>query len=167
MRARLLTTLLIVAVACGSDGSGVAGEDYVTQIQRVSVNAHIQERGLARDLQRRLKQAGSQAEKLEALKVFADQSARLYQDVIDALDGLDPPADASRAQDRYGAAWGDQLKLIVKVRDAGFGVGDFLDTLESQAFHDAANATKNRCEQLQQALSADAAGVDLACDGKA
>jgi hypothetical protein len=163
----LVAVVLTLAVACGGDGNGVAGEDYVTQIQRVSVNAHIQERGLTRDLQRRLKHAGGQAEKLAALKVFADQSAGLYGDVVDALSGLDPPADASTAQDRYGAAWGIQLKLIVKVRDAGFGVRDFLDSLDSQAFHDAAATTKNRCEQLQQALSADAAGVDLACDGKA
>ncbi|HYY08677.1 MAG TPA: hypothetical protein VFA25_08765 [Actinomycetota bacterium] len=167
MKVRLLAVLLILAVACGGDGNGVAGEDYVTQIERVSVNAHIQERGLARDLQRRLKQAGSQAEKLEALKVFAEQSARLYRDVIDALSGLEPPADASTAQDRYGAAWQDQLRFIVKVRDAGFGVRDFVESLDSQLFKDATVTTRTRCEQLQQALSADAAGVDLACDGKA
>lgn len=163
---RLLAAVLVLAIACGGDGNGVAGEDYVTQIQRVSVNAHIQERGLAKELQRRLKHAGSQAEKLEALKVFADQSARLYQDIVDALKGLDPPVDTASAQDRYEAAWLDQLDLIVKLRDAGFGVRDFVDNLESQAFRHATATTRSRCMRLQQAVSADAAGIDLACDGK-
>jgi hypothetical protein len=162
----LLAAVLTLAVACGGGGNGVAGEDYVTQIQRVSVNAHIQEHGLAKDLQRRLKHAGSQAEKLEALKVFADQSARLYHDVVDALKGLTPPGETATAQDRYEAAWQDQLDLIVGLRDAGFGVHDFLDNLDSRGFRNATEATRNRCEQLQQAVSADAAGVDLACDGK-
>jgi hypothetical protein len=166
VKVSLLAAVLILAVACGGDGNGVAGEDYVTQIQRVSVNAHIQERGLSRDLQRRLKHAGSQAEKLEALKVFADQSARLDQDVVDALKGLDAPENAATAQDRYGTAWQGQHDLIVKVRDAGFGVQDFLEALDSQALRDATRATETRCEQLQEAVSADAASVDLACDGK-
>ena len=161
----LLAAVLILAVACGDGGNGVAGEDYVTQIQRVSVNAHIQEDGLAKDLQRRLKHAGSQAERLEALKVFADQSARLYQDVIDALKGLDPPDDAATAQNGYEAAWQDQLDLILGLRDGRFGVHDFLDNLDGKGFHSAAKVTRTKCEQLQQAVTADATGVDLACDG--
>ena len=161
----LLAVLLTVSVACGGGGHGVSGEDYVTQIQRVSVNAHIQERGLAKELQRRLKHAGSQARRLEALKVYADQSARLYQDIVDALKELQPPDEVATAQERYEGAWQGQLDLVVGLRDAGFGVHDLLDNLDGKAFESAAAETKTRCEQLQEAVSADGAGVDLACDG--
>jgi hypothetical protein len=161
----LLASVLIVAAACGGGGHGVSGEDYVTQIERVSVNAHIQERGLAKDLQRRLKHAGSQARRLEALKAYADQSARLYEDIVGALKGLQPPDEIVSAQEGYEAAWQDQLDLIVKLRDAGFGVHDLLDNLDGKAFVNAAAATRSRCKQLQEAVSADGAGVDLACDG--
>jgi hypothetical protein len=161
----LLAVVLTVPVACGGGGHGVSGEDYVTQIQRVSVNAHIQERGLAKELQRRLKHAGNQSRRLEALKVYADQSARLYEDVVGALKGLQPPDEVATAQQRYEAAWQDQLDLIVGLRDAGFGVQDFLDRLGGRSFRNTSEATKTRCEQLQEVVSADEAGVDLACDG--
>ena len=56
----------------------------------------------------------------DAVTVFLDQSARLYQDIVDALRQLNAPPDLAAAQQAYLEAWQGQLDLIVKVRDAGF-----------------------------------------------
>jgi hypothetical protein len=164
---RSLALALVVAPACGGgDDATTAAGDYATQLERVSVNAHIQERGLSREFSKRLKNARGPAERHDAVLVFADQSARLYQDVVDALKQLEPPDAAAAAQARYEAAWQAQLDLIVKLRDAGFGTHDFLDSMDSKAFRDAAATIRSRCEQLQQAVRSEANGIDLACDGK-
>ncbi len=165
---RAVTAVLILAAACGTGddpGSGRGG--YPAQLARVSGNAHIQERGLARALRIRLEHAGSGEERLAALVVYVDQSARLYQDVVDALGQLDPPGGTASAQDAYIEAWQSQLDLVIAVRDAGFrGPIPFLEALDAPAFDDAVAETRARCEALQAALGASGSKVDLDCDGR-
>ena len=90
---RQLALILVVLVgACGSDEeTGPAVGDYFAQLQRVSETGQIQQRGLQRDLRIRLEEAPPGEDRMTVLTVYVDQSARLYQDVVDALDELDPP----------------------------------------------------------------------------
>lgn len=164
---RALALLLVVAAGCGGNGGGgPAPGDYFAQLQRVSETAHIQERGLGRDLRVRLKQA-AWADRMEVVTVFLDQSARLYQDVVDALRQLDPPPELAASQQAYLEAWQGQLQLVIAVRDAGFpSSARTLKELERPAFRDAGIETKGRCEDLQAAVEANGTRVDLVCDGR-
>jgi hypothetical protein len=165
---RVLAVFLLLAAACGGDaGSGPGRGDYFTQLERVSETAHIQEHGLRRDLKTRLEEANRIDDRLDAVVVFVDQSARLYQDVVDALRDLDPPQEVARAHRGYLDAWQGQLNLVVAVRDAGFpGPLPYLEALEAPAFEDAATETRSRCEALQSAVAARDRDVDLMCDGR-
>ena len=104
-----LAPILVVLVgACGSDEeTGPAVGDYFAQLQRVSETGRIQQRGLQRDLRIRLEEALPGEDRMTVLTVYVDQSARLYQDVVDALDELDLlrswPAPKPRTS-RRGAA---------------------------------------------------------------
>ena len=164
---RAFALLLAVAAGCGGNGGGgPAPGDYFAQLQRVSETAHIQERGLGRDLRVRLKQAAF-ADRMDVVTVFLDQSARLYQDVVDALRQLDPPPEIAASQQAYIEAWQSQLDLMVKVRDAGFPSSvRIVKELGRPAFRDAAEKTKARCEDLQAAVEEDGSRVDLVCDGR-
>jgi hypothetical protein len=165
---RACTVLLVLAAACGggADADPAPG-DYFTQLQRVSETAHIQERGLRRDLQNRLEDAPGGEDRMAVVTVFIDQSARLYQDVVDALRQLDPPQELVAAQRAYVNAWRGQLRLMRTVRDAPFpGPAQILKQLELDAFRDAAGETKARCEDLQAAVAANGSDVDLVCDGR-
>lgn len=164
---RAFALLLVVAAGCGGNGGGgPAPGDYSAQLQRVSETAYIQERGLGRDLRVRLKQAAF-ADRMDVVTVFLDQSARLYQDVVDALRQLDPPPELAASQQAYVEAWQGQLDLVVKVRDAGFPSSvRIVKELGRPAFRDAAQETKARCEDLQAAVQADGSRVDLVCDGR-
>jgi len=164
---RAFALLLVVAAGCGGNGGGgPAPGDYFAQLQRVSETAYIQERGLGRDLRVRLKQ-GAFADRMDVVTVFLDQSARLYQDVVDALRQLDPPPELAASQRAYLEAWQGQLDLVVKVRDAGFPSSvRIVKELGRPAFRDAAQETKARCEDLQAAVQADGSRVDLVCDGR-
>jgi hypothetical protein len=166
-RGAVLAVLLAVS-ACGGDaGSGLGRGDYFTQLQRVSETAHIQERGLRRDLRVRLERADRPAERVIVLDVFVGQSSRLYQDVVDALRALEPPESVSARHDAYMSAWQGQLDLIIKVRDAGFvGWVALREALEASVFDDATVETRTRCEELQSAVAASGEEVDLACDGR-
>jgi hypothetical protein len=165
---RALAILLVVAAGCGGIGdAGLAPGDYFAQLQRVSENAHIQERGLRRDLRIRLEEAPPGEDRMTVVTVFIDQSAGLYRDVVDALGQLDPPAGLAAAQRAYREAWRSQLELVIAVRDAGFaGPMRILTELGRSAFRDAGNETKARCEDLQAAAEASGSDVDLACDGR-
>ncbi len=164
---RAFALLLVIAVGCGENGGGgPAPGDYFAQLQRVSETAHIQERGLGRDLRVRLKQA-AWADRMDVVTVFLDQSARLYQDVLDALRQLDPPPELAASQQAYLEAWQGQLELIMAVRDAGFPSSvRIVKELGRPAFRDAAQETKARCEDLQAAVAGDGSRVDLVCDGR-
>ena len=159
--------LLVVAAACGGNAdAGSSADDYFTKLERTSETAHIQERGLGRDLRVRLKQAVF-ADRMDVVTVFLDQSARLYEDVVDALRQLDAPPDLAAAQQAYLEAWQSQLDITVKVRDAGFPSSvRILKELERPVFRDAAKETKARCEDLQAAVEAGGSRVDLVCDGR-
>src|SRR5687767_15826145 len=111
MRARrALALLLVVAAGCGGNGGGgPAPGDYFAQLQRVSETAHIQERGLRRDLRLRLEEASPGEDRKAVATVYVDQGARLYRDVLDALGALDPPSELIVAQQAFTDAWRVQL----------------------------------------------------------
>jgi hypothetical protein len=165
---RPIVALLVVAAACGGNAdAGPAPGDYFAQLQRVSETAHIQERGLRRDLRLRLEEARPGEDRKAVATVYVDQGARLYRDVLDALGALDPPSELIVAQQAFIDAWRVQLDLIVKVRDAGFRTADqILEQVESQPFRDAAAETRAACDELQAAVAAAGSDVDLVCDGR-
>lgn len=162
-----IALLLVIAVACGGDpDAGPRADDYVTRLERTSQTAHIQERGLRRDLRMRLKNIPTGEDRMSVVTVYVDQGARLYEDVVDALGQLDPPPDLAAAQQAYRDAWQGQLDLFVAVRDAGFAASwKILKELQRPAFRDAAAETKTRCEDLEAAVDATGSEVDLACGG--
>ena len=157
--------LLVVGVACsGNADAGPNAGDYFTKLERTSQTAHIQERGLRRDFRTRLENVPAGEDRMSVVTVFVDQSARLYQDVVDALRQLDPPQDLDAAQQAYLEGWQGQLDLFVAVRDAGFSnSGKILTELGRPAFRDAAKETKARCADLQTAVDTSGSHVDLAC----
>jgi hypothetical protein len=165
---RPIVVLLVTAAACGGNAdAGPAPGDYFAQLQRVSETAHIQERGLRRDLRIRLEEAPPGEERKAVATVFVDQSARLYQDVLDALGALDPPSELVAVQQAFIDAWRGQLDLIVKVRDAGFRTADrILGQFDEPVFRDAAAETRAACDELQAAVAAAGSDVDLVCDGR-
>jgi len=165
---RSAVVLVLVAAACGGNAdAGPAPGDYFAQLQRVSETAHIQERGLRRDLRVRLEETPPGEERLAAATVYLDQSARLYQDIVDALGALDPPQDLVSPQQTYLEAWRGQLDLIVAVRDGGFHTADrIIGQVESPTFRDAAAETRAACDALQAAVAAAGSDVDLICDGR-
>jgi hypothetical protein len=163
-----IALLLLIAAACGGeDASALSPGDYYTQLARVSQNAHIQERGLKRDLGARLERA-IPSTRLNVVEVYVGQGARLYQDVVDALTELQPSDGLEGPHDAYVAAWQAQLDLVVKVRDAGYDSLDlYLEALEGVAFTEARDVTKARCQDLQTAVAAAGREVDLGCERRA
>ena len=166
--AQPIVLLLLLAAACGGNAdAGPAPGDYFEQLQRVSETAHIQERGLRRDLRVRLEEATPGEDRRAVVAVFLDQSARLDQDILDALRALDPPAELTAAQQAFFDAWKSSLDLIVKVRDASFPTADeVLERLEATVFRNAAKEIRARCNDLQAAVAAAGSDVDLVCDGR-
>jgi hypothetical protein len=158
---------LLTAAACGgAEGSAILPGDYFTDLARISQNAHIQERGLARELTRRLERQGG-GERLNTVVVYVEQSARLYEDVVDALDALEPADGMEGAHQGYLDAWAAQLELVLQVRDAGFQAAPrYLEALEAAVFEDAASTTRARCQDAQEAAAGLGRELDLACDGR-
>ena len=163
-----VVVLALVATACGGNAdAGPAPGDYFSQLQRVSETAHIQERGLGRDLRVRLEETPPGEERFSVVTVFLDQSARLYQDVVDALGTLDPPEELAAPQQAYLDAWRAQLDLFVKLRDAGFASADrLLRQLDAPVFRETAAETDASCDDLQAAVAAAGSAADLVCDGR-
>lgn len=168
MRIRHAIALLLVAAACGGNpDTEPRADDYFTKLERTSQTAHIQERGLRRDLRIRLENIPTGEDRMSVVTVYVDQGARLYQDVVDALGQLDPPTELEAAQQAYVDAWQGQLNAFVALRDAGFSASwKILKELERPLFRDAATETKTRCEDLQTAVDATGSRVDLACGGR-
>jgi hypothetical protein len=161
-----ILALAVVAAACGGDPETAPATDYFGQLARISGNAAIQERGLRRDLRIRMEEATLADDRMDAVVVFVDQSARLYQDVVDALGGLETPSELLAPQAAYADAWRTQLDNIVTVRDEIQGVRNILEAIDSPDFTDAAAEIRERCDELQSAVEAQESDVDLRCDGR-
>jgi hypothetical protein len=167
VRPSAIALLVVLAASCGGgDASALGAGDYFTQLARISENAHIQQRGLARDLRVRLERAEPGTE-LDVVEVYVGQSARLSQDVVDALTDLQPADGLQDVHAAYLGAWQSELDLLVKVRDAGFRhLGGYLEALEAQPFEEARDQIQARCEDLQTAAAAAGRELDLACEGR-
>jgi hypothetical protein len=163
-----LGALVILASGCSSDRLPVPGQtDYFTQLKRISENAQIQERGLDRDLRKRLERSTPGQERLDVVVIFVQQSAALYEDVVSALRNLQPVDGLRGPHVAYMTAWEDRLGLMRKIRDAGFrGAMEYLRALDAPAFDRARRATRERCEELRSAASAAGRPVELACDNR-
>ena len=163
-----LLVVVTVAVACGGgEDEGPTAGDYYTQLQRVSETAQIQERGLQNGLRSRLEETELPDDRLDVLLVYVDQSAALYQDVVDAIRALDAPDGLAAAQEAYRDAWQAQVNLFANIRDGGFSdAGGLSDALASPAFEDAEAETTARCDDLQAAVQRTGSSVDLVCDGR-
>jgi hypothetical protein len=156
--------LLVLASACAGDvDAGPARGDYFDQLARVADTARIQERGLRRDLRVRLEDAAGGLERIEALRVFVDQSARLRQDVVDALQTMEPPEEVATAHGAYIEAWRAELDLYAAVREAGYTAQEILETLEDPAFRAATADRRSACESLASAVTQLGENVDLSC----
>ena len=168
VRALATVPLVLLLVACGSaGGSPSGGGDYFAQLERISQNAHIQERGLRRALEQRVEQAATPRERLGAIEVTMDQRVRLYEDVVAALNGLESADGLEAAHEAYVQAWEELLELNQKVRDSGLRtVPEYLATLNAEAFDAAIADVEAACEDLQTVASAADRPVDLACDGR-
>lgn len=164
----MVAVVLVIGAACGGDAdAGPAPGDYFAQLQRVSETAHIQERGLRRDLASRLDEAAAGEDRMAVLTVYIDQSVRLYEDVVDALRQLDPPQELAGPQRSYLEAWQGQLDAMRNVREAGFNSpAQILKQFDLPLFRDSTAETLARCEALQTAVGAAGSGVDLVCDGR-
>lgn len=164
---RLIALVLLLAACAGEDASALGPGDYFTQLERISQNAHIQERGLLQDLRRRLDRA-EPSEELDVIEVSVGQMARLYQDVVDALADLTPASGVEDPHAAYLEAWQAQLDLLVKLRDAGFDSPmeylRALDTSRKAPLTRVRNETRATCEDLQQAVATAGRDVDLACE---
>jgi hypothetical protein len=157
---------LLLAAGCGDGDAGPARGDYFAQLQRVSETAQIQERGLRRDLRVRLEEAATFEDRMTVLTVYVDQSARLYEDVVAAVDRLDPPEELAAPQQAYLDAWRAQRDIAAGARDAGFASpDDILEALRT-SFRGAEAETSARCDALQSAVAAAGSDVDLVCDGR-
>jgi hypothetical protein len=100
------------------------------------------------------------------VEVHVGQLARLYQDVIDALEDLQPEEPLQRPHDAYVAAWQEQLDLLVKVRDAAFESAiAYLDSVERLLAETRAETTA-RCQDLRTAFTAVGSDVQLSCQGR-
>ncbi len=164
MRTRAIPLVLVLAVACGSADGSPAGGDYYAELARISQNAHIQVRGLARDFRVRTERAATVAERLDAIEVTVDQRVRLYEDVVDALENLHPAEGIGAAHDAFTEAWEALLDLTRKVRDSGIRtIPEYLETLEAEAFEDAAADVERTCADLETIAAAADRPVDLAC----
>jgi hypothetical protein len=168
VRALRAVPVVVLLVACGSaGGSPTGGGDYFGQLERISQNAHIQERGLVRALDQRVEEAATPRDRLGAIEVTMDQRVRLYEDVVAALNGLETADGIEAAHEAYVQAWEELLELNQKVRDSGVRtVPEYLATLQAEAFDASAANVRSACEGLQTVASAADRPVDLACDGR-
>jgi hypothetical protein len=163
-----LAALVVLATGCSSNRLPVPGQtDYFTQLERISENAQIQERGLDRGLRKGLERSTPGQERLDVVVIFVQQSTALYEDVVSALRDLQPVDGLRGAHVAYTTAWEDRLALMRKIRDAGFrGAREYLRALDAPAFDRARRATRARCEELRSAASTAGRPVDLTCDGR-
>ena len=98
--AGLLSILGAFALACGEGGGGGNGSgdphlDFFQQLQQLNSDYQLQGEVLAQDFQDTGATAGSEQERVTAIRALLGQTLAEFKRFIDGVKGLDPPPEFS------------------------------------------------------------------------
>ena len=164
----LAPALIWLAAACGGDSKPepVSLAEYFSQIDAIFKEQEQRSEVIGEGLNDRLNlEAVSIEEALEAaaevLPQLFSEIEPVFQDAIDALDRIEPPAEVAAAHEAMLDAYRDLLAFFVELDD-GLESGESVQAALEALFLDAsANEISQRLESALNDLQADANNIEV------
>lgn len=123
----LLLAFGAVAAACGSGGEGLTLEEYFQRLEKLSDAADENERLIEIEFDQGLGSAGSEEEAIEAYRVFFAAILPAFQEFMDGVDDLDPPAQVEGVHNRRLDGGVDALNFMRAVSNELDQVGSMFE----------------------------------------
>ncbi len=164
----IAAALLALVAACGGGGGGDGGltlEEYFQQLDAIADDADKRFEALNRDL---FPEEGfdSEEEEVEANRASVDGAIAIDRDILDALNGIDPPPQAELAHDEFVAAVSQLLEVIRNVSDQLEDVdsaSELDEVFVASGIEAAGDRSEQACFALQDVAVANGIDVDLTC----
>ncbi len=167
----LITTLLlalgVAAAACGGGGGGALTiEEYFQQLQALNdaTDEHSEELEEAFDAD--FLAAGSEEGVLQAFENFFTGSLPIFEDFIEGMEDLNPPA---AVEDAHNQSVEGSVELLAVVQNVLAGLDDVDSTtdlealFEEEGFFTAGERLDAVCFDLQEIADENEIDVDLDC----
>ncbi len=167
----LLLGLVALSAACGDGGEALSLEEYFQRLDAIQedVDARFEEQG---DDEDPFDPDAPLEERVDALTGGLQDSKAILEDAVEAVQGLDPPAEVEDAHDEFVAALLGFLPSFDDFRDRAADVESESDLEElfssldegSQEFQEAGERLDAACLAIQAIADQNNIAVDLNCE---
>lgn len=166
--AALVLAIGTMAAACGADGEELTLEEYFHRMAVVHGEAGDQVEALAAEASEMLASASTDEEVIDANRDFLNASALVFNDLIDDLDALDPPAQAEASHNELVAGVVAQAAVMEDFADQYEDVKTWSEAQKiADEIVEALDAVQLReldaCFTLQRIADDNGVAVDLEC----
>ncbi len=172
LRLRLLLPIGVSLLVLGINAAGCDGDDELTleeyfgQVEALDEEATAQTEALGFPEEQEF---ASEEEQIEAFREFFEGSVRIFTDLVDALDDIDPPAEVEGPHEEAVAAG---TELVDTFQDLTDRMADVESTSELEALFEeddpeveaASDRFDNACFALEDIADANGIAFDLECD---
>jgi hypothetical protein len=171
MAAPAVTAALVVVCGflAGCGGGGEADELTLHEFYGTldEIFDGVDERFEALDDECRAADASEEAQ-IEAARCFFDTSAEVFDESLDEIGALNPPAEAEDAHGEYLASGAEVSRFVEKFLEGPTGTGSVTELdefLEDPELEEASERFDNACYVLQAVADENEIGIDLDCEG--
>jgi hypothetical protein len=170
----LIITLLITLVAVGvvvvelTGGGTLTIEEYFQRLQALNDAADERSEELENAFNADFLAAGSEEGVLQAFENFFTDSLPIFEDFVDGMEDLDPPAAVEDAHNESVEGSAELLAVVRSVLDRLDDVdstASLEDLFEEEGFYAARERLDTACVALQDIADENEIDVDLDCEG--
>ena len=164
--AALVLAFATLAAACGGDDSGSSLEEYFEENKRIADEADAGAEALLAEL---VEESDTDEEQLEQIKTFSIGSLAVYQDSLDSLDEIDPPAQVKDEHKKWVEALRNvevAYERLVNRMEEAQSSSEAVAEFESFGLDlsDAAERVTEACFDLEDIAQANGIPFDLECE---
>ncbi len=153
-----------VAVGCGGATKELTLEEYFERIEALSDEADERFEPLVEALDQEFE---SEADQIEATRVFFNADIPILRDFVDALDDLDPPTEVEEPHEEAVAGGVELVEFLQDFIDRFSDVestSELEELLDAPDLEAASGRFDRACLSLQDIADANGIAVDLDCE---
>jgi hypothetical protein len=158
-----LALIAMFVISCGSGEGDASAEKYLTDLERIMMEADEEFQPLAEEFSRA--EFESEAAEIEATRTFYGEDAEIVKGVFDRAADLNPPPELEADHEEFVSAGHGLAETIAGISDEMAGVESVaaMNELIESSIGESVSRNDAACLKLQTYANTHGVDVDLNC----